>query len=120
MGKQKKAYLTKVLKNLSPISKLKLKKLVGIVPILSDDCIHKVCESCQNLLKNTYKFDDKTLKKIKQKLKMFKKEIRVLAKPSSSIKRKRRLLSNEQIGSGIFSILSSFILPSIIAALSKK
>ena len=117
MGKR---YLRNVVKKLHPITKLKSKEAINIVPLLSDECIHKVCESCKNLLKNNYNFDDKTLRKIKKKLNVFKKDIRILAKPTSALSRKRSLLSNQQVGSGVFSILSSFVIPTILAALAKK
>ena len=120
MVKAKRVYLKKVVKSLAPITKLKSKELINIVPLLTDDCIHKVCESCQNLLKNTYNFNDKTIKKVKKKLKSVKKEFRTLSKPKSSLNIKRSLLSNQQVGKGVFTILSSFILPALLASLTKK
>ena len=47
MVKAKRVYLKKVVKSLTPITKLKTKELINIIPLLTDDCIHKVCESCQ-------------------------------------------------------------------------
>ena len=114
MVKAKRVYLKKVVKSLAPITKLKSKELINIVPL------HKVCESCQNLLKNTYNFNDKTIKKVKKKLKSVKKEFRTLSKPKSSLNVKRSLLSNQQVGKGVFTILSSFILPALLAGLAKK
>ena len=112
-------YLKEVLGNLSPLIKIPKSKRSAIIPLLSDACIHKICESCQNLLKNTYGFDSKKLKKIKNKFKNHKNEIRIFASPTSSLLRKRQILTYEQTGGGIFTILASTIIPAIIAALSK-
>jgi hypothetical protein len=114
-----KKYLKEVLRNLMPLVKIPRSKRSAIIPLLSDGCIHKICESCQNLLKNTYGFDGKKLRKVRNKLKNDKNEIRIFARPTSSLLRKRQILSNEQTGGGIFTILASTIIPAIIAALSK-
>jgi hypothetical protein len=114
-----KKYLKEVLRNLTPLIKISKSKRSDIIPLLSDGCIHKICESCQNLLKNTYGFDEKKLRKIRKKFKHGKNEIRIFAHPTSSLLRKRKILSNEQTGGGIFTILASAIIPAIIAALSK-
>ena len=119
MVKAKRVYLKKVVKSLTPITKLKTKELINIIPLLTDDCIHKVCESCQNC-QNCQNFNDKTIKKVKKKLKSVKKEFRTLSKPKSSLNIKRSLLSNQQVGKGVFTILSSFILPALLASLTKK
>lgn len=114
-----KKYLKEVLRNLTPLLKIPKSKRSAIIPLLSDDCIHKICESCQNLLKNTYGFDGKKLRKVRNKFKTRENEIRIFARPTSSLLRKRKILANEQTGGGIFTILASTIIPAIIAALSK-
>ena len=120
MTKFKRAYIKNVVKQLTPITKLKTKEAINIVPLLSDECIHKVCESCQNLLKNTYSFDKKKIQKIQKKLKPVKNEVRLLAKPNSNIIAKKKILSNQQVGKGVFSILASVIMPALLASLVKK
>lgn len=120
MGGVRKIYLKKVVKKLHPLVKIKRKEILNLVPLLSDECIHSVCESCQNLLKNTFKFDEKLLKKVKRKLKFARKDIRTLANPKTSLLKKRRLLSKNQTGGGVFSILSTFIIPAILSAITQK
>ena len=112
-------YLRNVLKILKPLTKLPLKELIKIVPLLSDDCIHKVCESCHNLLMNTYSLDKNKLAKVKSILYSSRNSIRQIAKPSTSLLSKRKILSN-QTGKGIFTVLASVIIPAIIAAISRK
>jgi hypothetical protein len=114
-----KKYLKEVLRNLTPLLKIPKSRRSAVIPLLSDGCIHKICESCQNLLKNTYGFDRKKLRKIRNKFKSGKNEIRLFARPTSSLLRKRKILANEQTGGGIFTVLASAIIPAIIAALSK-
>ena len=50
MKKSKRNYIRNVLTYLEPISKVPPKRRNNIVPLLSDETIHKLCESCQNLL----------------------------------------------------------------------
>jgi hypothetical protein len=84
-----KKYLKEVLRNLTPLLKISKSKRSAIIPLLSDE------------LKNREN------------------EIRIFARPTSSLLRKRKILANEQTGGGIFTILASTIIPAIIAALSK-
>ncbi len=112
-------YLKKVLVILKPLTKLPLEQLIKIVPLLSDDCIHKVCESCHNLLLNTYRLNKNKLKKVKSILYKSKNSIRQIAKPSTSLLSKRKILSN-QTGRGIFTVLASVIIPAIIAGIRSK
>ena len=64
MRKKDKQYINNSLKYLAPLTLVQKKQRSSIVPLLSDDCIHKICESCQNLLQNTYGFDKKKLNMI--------------------------------------------------------
>ena len=120
MNVRKKKYLQKTLKTLLPLTKLSNKQRENLLPLLSDDCIHKICESCQNLLMNTLQLDKKKLTYIKRKLKNSQNDVRQLAKTKTTLLKKRQLLSNEQTGRGIFTILASTIVPALIAALSKR
>ena len=119
MKVKKAKYIKEVLKYLKPLTKIPLKYRSEIVPLLSDECVHKICESCQNLLHNTYGLNEKKLSKAKTILFKSRKNIRVLAKPSSSLLSKRKLLKSNQTGKGIFSVLASIIVPALIGVLSK-
>lgn len=120
MNVKKKKYIQKSLKTLVPLTKIRSKQRENLIPLLSDDCIHKICESCQNLLLNTFQLDKKKVSTIKRRLKPFQNELRHFANPKSSLLKKRKLLSNEQTGKGIFTILATTIVPALIAALSKR
>ena len=115
----RKAYIKKALQQLEPLTKLPGRRRQDIVPLLSDECIHKICESCQNLLLNTYGFDQNKLNKIKSKLRGSEKEVRMFSKPTTSLFRKRKVLASNQTGRGIFTLLASTIVPALIAALSR-
>ena len=84
---------------------------------LSDDGIHCICEACNNnldikILMNKYiKF------KLKKKLLPIKNEIRKIGNSQISFKTKRRLLSIPQVGHGIFSVIASVVLPTLISLL---
>ena len=80
---------------LQPLTKIPSSKSVQLVPVLSDDCIHAICESCYNLLRNTYGLDKKKLRSVKRKLSQSKNDVRSLAKPNTSLLKKRKLLMKE-------------------------
>ena len=119
MKRSKVRYIKQVLKYLEPFSHVSPKKSINIVPLLSDDTIHKLCESCQNLLQNTYGIENQKLRKITKKMKPLAKDVRKLASPSTTLLRKRKLLANQQIGGGIFTILASTIIPALLSAIAK-
>lgn len=119
MRKSKEKYIKHVLNYLEPFSHVSPKRTPNIVPLLSDDTIHKLCESCQNLLQNTYGLNDRKLRKITKKLKPLAKDVRQLSSPSTSLVRKRKLLSDQQIGGGIFTIIASTIIPALLSAIAK-
>ena len=119
MRKKDKQYINKSLTYLTPLAQVKKKQRSAIVPLLSDDCIHKICESCQNLLQNTYGFDKKKLNMIRKKLATSTNDLRTFSSPTSSLLRKRKILASEQTGTGIFSLLVSTIIPALISAVAK-
>ena len=119
MKKSKEKYIRQVLNYLEPLSHVSPKRSPNIVPLLSDDTIHKLCESCQNLLQNTYGLNDRQLRKITRKMKPLSKDVRRLSSPTTSLLRKRKLLSNQQIGGGIFTIIASTIIPALLSAIAK-
>lgn len=119
MRKKDKQYIENSLKYLTPLKLLTKKQKSTIVPLLSDDCIHKICESCQNLLQNTYGFNKKKLNMIRKKLSSSSNDLRKFSNPKSSLLRKRKILESEQTGGGIFSLLASTIIPALISAIAK-
>ena len=115
----KKKYIESVLRQLKPLTKIPATMRQDMIPLLSDECIHRICESCQNLVLNTYGFDQSKIKKIKSRLKGSEKQMRLISRPSSSLLSKRKVLSSNQTGRGIFTLLASTIVPALVAALSK-
>ena len=93
-------YIRRVLASLEPLQKIPPKHRPAIAPILTDDCLHKICEGCQNLLRNTFDLDKNEMGKVRRKLKKHKKDIRIFSKPETSLARKRKILANPQTGGG--------------------
>ena len=85
----------------------------------SDDCIHAISECCHNILTDKFKFNHKQLSEIKEKLKPLKGEIRRLAKPSTSIQTKRKILQKPQVGDGVFGIIASLVIPALMKLFMK-
>ena len=119
MKKGREKYVKSVLGKLEPLSKIPRKRSAQIIPILSDDCIHAICESCFNLLQNTYGLDKGKLRRVKRKLYTSRNDIRSMVNPNTTLLKKRKLLMKEQTGRGIFTVLATTIIPALIAALSK-
>ena len=119
MKKNKVRYIRQVLASLEPLQKIPPKHRTAIAPLLADDCLHKICEGCQNLLRNTFNLNKREMGKVTRKLKKHKKDIRIFSKPETSTARKRKILSSSQTGGGIFSILLSTVIPALVAAIAK-
>ena len=87
--------------------------------MLSDESIDCICESIYNLLdtKNDKKFNitENQIKKIKKIFKKNKKLIRKLTNENVNISKKRKVLNNDQLGKGIFSIIASIVLPALLS-----
>ena len=118
--KKKKTYLKTVLKQLLPLTKLSPIQQKQIVPLLSDECVHKICESCQNLLSNNLNLNSKKRNFVKTILQKSRKNIRNISKPHTSLLRKRKILASNQTGKGIFSVLASVIVPTLIGLIKKQ
>ena len=52
-------------------------------------------------------------------LEVYHEEINILSSKKASVKKKREILSDPQVGEGIFTLLASTILPALISALAK-
>ena len=86
----------------------------------SDDEIHAICGACKNFLCNNIELTEKKKAYLRKKLGPIKNDIRQLSKPQTSIKKKREILKDDQVGKGVFSLLASVIIPSIVSALAGK
>ena len=86
----------------------------------SDADIQLICESCKNVFHDTLNMGDKKKEKIKKKLLPFKKDFTQLCQSRTSNKKRRSLLKNKQVGSGVFSILASTVLPILLTTLLNK
>ena len=81
--------------------------------------IHIISSCCYNLLEDNIPLPLNKKKKIKIFLTPIKKEINIIGNKKDLVKIKRKILSDPQIGHGIFTMLVSMILPTIISAITK-
>ena len=107
--------LSKLQKTLKKNRKSERKKYLNSC---TDDEIHAICGACKNLISNNIKMSEKKKAYLRKKLAPIKEEIREISKPQTSVKKKRDLLKRDQIGKGVFSLLASVIIPSIISAIA--
>ena len=114
-----KKHLKQILKSLQKASKNKKKKdRERYLNSCSDSDLHAICGACKNFLNNNISMTNKQKTYLKKKLFTLKKDIRKLSRPQTSVKKKRELLKIDQIGKGVFSLLASVIIPSIISAIA--
>ena len=81
--------------------------------------IHTISSCCFNLLEDNIPLTHTKKRQIKIFLKPIKKEINIIGNKRHSVKSKREILSDPQIGNGIFTLLATTILPALISALVK-
>ena len=111
--------LMKVLSKLQKTPKNNQKKeRIKYLESCSDDEIHAICGACKNFLSNNIKLSEKKKSYLRKKLNPIKNDIRKISKPQTSVKKKRELLKRDQTGKGVFSLLASVIIPSIISAIA--
>ena len=116
-----KSHLKNKVDFLRKFSKLKSKDKLSVVNTCSNDDIHTICECYYNLLKGGLKI--KNTNKVKSKLKPIRLQVRKLADPKVGVKAKRKLLSQPQVGNGIFvtlATIASAVIPLIISAATSK
>ena len=114
-----KKHLWKVLSKLQKASKRNKKsERINFLESCTDDEIHAICGACKNLLDNNIQMTNKKKAYLKKKLAPIKEDIRQISKPQTYVKKKRELLKRDQIGKGVFSLLASVIIPSIISAIA--
>ena len=85
----------------------------------SDECIHSLCEIYYNIITGGLYMPPRNMKKVNEILDPFPLYTQKFIDPEVRVCEKRKLLSNPQFGNGIFSLLSSAILPVLIGLLSK-
>ena len=81
--------------------------------------IHIISSCCYNLLEDNIPLPLNKKKKIRIFLTPIRKEINTLSDKKASVKKKRKILSDPQIGHGIFTLLVSMIIPAILSAITK-
>ena len=82
--------------------------------------IHIISSCCFNLLEDNIPLPLYKKKFIKIFLKPIQKEINILGNKKASVKIKREILSDLQIGQGIFTMFASTILPALVSALARE
>ena len=85
----------------------------------SDNCIDSICEFCFNLIQGNLPLDKSKRSRIKEELKPIRFKLRKLADPEVSVQEKRELLQEQQVGEGIFPLITS-IVPALISLLASK
>lgn len=108
------------IKFLQMLKNLKKENMKILFNFLNDSSIELVSEMCYNVLFNTNLFKErKHLNKLKRHLKHYKQPISILAKKSTSCKRKRKILCNQK-GEGLITGLISSVLPLLISLITGK
>ena len=82
--------------------------------------IKSISQCCYNLLVGNIPLTPKEKKFIRNLLSPNIEEIKILARKNTSIKKKRNVLSTNQVGSGIISLLVTTLLPILISSIVKK
>ena len=114
----KKSALKREAQLLKHISKVKANKSKKFFQTASKEIVECVSQCCFNILNNGFPFKDKSSATVKRKLMPIKNDIRDLSNPKVSLKKKRKILSKQQVGRGIISVLASTLIPLIISAIS--
>ena len=116
-----KTHLKKKLKSLQSLPpKIKGKKDMTFIDAYPDEKIHDICEACYNIVQKKLPLNKSKNNQLKKKLLPIHNEVRRLANPKLQIRTKRRLLKQPQVGSGVFTALASFVIPTLISLLSPK
>ena len=119
LDKMNKNQLWKILSTLQKTPKNNQKgERLKYLESCTDDEIHAICGACKNFLSNNIKLSEKKKSYLRKKLNPIKDDIRKISKPQTSVKKKRELLKRDQTGKGVFSLLASVIIPSIISAIA--
>ena len=119
--KVKKTMLKQKLNSLQSLPKrLRTNEDMSFVDDYSDNKINDICEACYNIVHKKLPLNKSKNSQLKKKLLPIHNEVRRLANPKLQIRTKRRLLKQPQVGSGVFTALASFVIPTLISLLSSK
>ena len=91
----------------------------GFAQHMNSKDIHIISSCCFNLLEDNIPLPHAKKEQIKIFLRPIKKEINIISNKRGSVKKKREILSDPQIGNGIFTLLATTILPALVSALVK-
>jgi hypothetical protein len=116
-----KSMLKQKLKSLQSLPKgMKENADMRFVDEYSDDKINDICEACFNIVNKKLPLNKKKNNQITKRLLPIHTEVRQLANPKLLLTTKRRLLKKSQVGSGVFTALASFVIPTLISLLASK
>ena len=119
--KMSKTMLNQKLNSLQSLPKrLKKNADMSFVDDYSDNKINDICEACYNIVHKKLPLNKSKNSQLKKKLLPIHNEVRRLANPKLQIRTKRRLLKQPQVGSGVFTALASFVIPTLISLLTSK
>ena len=82
--------------------------------------IDTICKCCHNLLLGNIPLTPKEKKHIKKIIEPGFEKIKILARKNTSTREKRKVLSENQVGAGIISLLATTLLPILISSIVKK
>ena len=111
--------IKEIIRVLKYLKSLKGKHSSFIKHTYSSD-IKSISQCCYNLLLGNIPLTPKEKKYIRNLLSPNIEEIKLLARKNTSIQKKRKVLSTNQAGSGIVSLLVTTLLPILISSIVKK
>lgn len=114
-----KSHLEKKIKSLQSLPK-RGQKDMSFINDYSDEKIHNICEACFNIVHKKLPLNSRKKSQLKQRLLPIHEEVRRLANPKLKLATKRRILKKTQVGSGIFTALASFVVPTLLSLLTSK
>ena len=112
--------LVRLIKTINSVNQLKKREKMDMARDCPENIIHSICECCHNLVEDYLPLNREKKYKDRDKLRPIRHEVRELTDSGTSVHRKRELLSDPQVGGGVFTILASTILPALISALIPK
>ena len=112
--------LVQLIKTINSVNQLKKEEKLDMAQDCPEHIIHSVCECYFNLCQDYLPLTRDKRYRVRKALKPIRHEVRELADSETSVERKRELLSDPQVGNGVFTILASTILPALISALIPK
>ena len=91
---------------------------MGVYP---DEMIHCICEAMHNICHNAdYITKGVEKSRLKMLLEPMKLKIRKLADSNYPMEKKRQILSKSYVGKGVFTVVASFVIPTLISMLTES